>query len=176
MKLRDYFEEENLVESFEIRDDYKKLSKNEIIHYMSKIYKVNVGEVINVFHLYPYIKGYIFKNQGREYFIFSFIEQSILEIHFYDVDDGSSYKNINQTKISIPIFSVILSIVLKEIEDRKNRVVKIVAPNSRKELYLKIIAKVLNKYNIKRNIITKNIIEREGELDINKIEYYLISE
>lgn len=45
MKLRDYFEEENLVESFEIRDDYKKLSKNEIIHYMSKIYKVNVGEV-----------------------------------------------------------------------------------------------------------------------------------
>lgn len=146
------------------------------IHYMSKIYNVSVDEVINVFHLYPYIKGYIFKNQGREYFIFSFIEQNILEIHFYDVDDGSSYKTINQTKISIPIFSVILSIILKEIEDRKHRIIKIVAPNNRKELYLKIITKTLTKYNIKRNIITKNIIEREGELDISKIEYYLIPE
>ena len=65
---------------------------------------------------------------------------------------------------------------MKEIGERKNRAVKIVAPNSRKELYLKIITKVLNKYNIKRSITTKNIIEREGELDINKIEYYLIPE
>ena len=30
MRLRDYFEEESLVESFEIRDDYKKLSKSEM--------------------------------------------------------------------------------------------------------------------------------------------------
>ena len=123
----------------------------------------------------PQLKSYISKSQGREYFIYSFINNGYLEIHFYDTNNmvsGNETKNIGKTNNSQNIFSVIVSIVLKELEDRPNRKILIIAPEDKSDFYKKVIQKILKQYNIEKTIK----IERIKDIETSEIKTYYILE
>lgn len=163
MKLRDYFEEGVLIESFEIRDDYKKLSKSEMDDIWAYILDIEDKNYLNSFYnLYKNMVGYTSINQGRIYFIYTFIKNNIFEIHFLDITNKESLRDegsatLKKTTNAIGAFNTVVSIVLKEYFKDNKIVVKIVSLDGRQQLYKKIIEKILRQYNINKNLkITKS--------------------
>lgn len=160
--FRELIEESSLIESFDIINDYRKLSKIEMDNYWSKIVKSDNFDDLEkyIYKKYTNMICYIAKYQNREYFIYTFYKKLIYEIHFLDMVytlPGEDYKNHRKTDNSQYIFSVIMSIVIDTIKNRSVQFIKISAPEHREELYLKIIKKVLKKYKITSNItIEKN--------------------
>ncbi len=166
IKFREWYNEEQLIESFEIKDNYKRLSKSEADKYWMKIFNTSEDQLPGLYSSKSQLKCYIVKNEEREYFIYSYIDNSFFEIHFIDVDikiDGKENSNKGLTKNSQPVFGAVMSIVLKELEERPLRKIKISAPEGRETLYKKIIDKTLKKYNIEKDIkITKT--QDNGEI------------
>lgn len=171
MKLafREYLAESKLIESFDISNNYKELSKSNAIKYWLKITNIkpeNSNLIDGIYNTYHKLKCYYTKNEGREYFIFSYVENNIFEIHFIDldeIDEETSNDNKGFTKTSQHVFSVVMSIVLKEIEERPNIKIKIAAPNGRETLYKKIIDKTLKKYNVEKHmsvVLSKNDFDK----------------
>lgn len=161
LTFREYLEEDKLIESFELTDKYKRLSKSEADKYWLKFHDIEDEELLGLFYQdNPMMKCYIVKNEGLEYFIFSFVKNTIFEIHFYDtrnMGDDDSLDKTGVTKNSQAVFSAILSIVLAELEERPTRKIKIGAPEGRETFYKKIIDKTLKKYNIEKTIsLTKS--------------------
>lgn len=94
---------------------------------------------------------YVTKNQGREYFIYTFYNKLVYEIHFLDMEHitpEDENKDLKKTDNSQHVFSVIMSIVINTIKNRSVKNIKISAPEHREQFYLKIINKVLKKYGI----------------------------
>ena len=169
LTFREYLAESKLIESFDITNNYKELTKSNAIKYWLKITNIkpeNSNLIDGIYNTYYKLKCYYTKNEGREYFIFSYEENNIFEIHFIDldeIDEETSNDNKGFTKTSQHVFSVVMSIVLKEIDDKPNRKIKIVAPNGRENLYKKIIDKTLKKYNIEKRIsvtLSKNDFDK----------------
>lgn len=105
--FREYLAEEKLIESFEIKDNYKRLSKSEADKYWVKILDTTEDQLPGFYASKMQLKCYIVKNEGREYFIYSYIENAFLEIHFIDIDtkiDGTENNNKGLTKNSQPVF------------------------------------------------------------------------
>lgn len=147
------------MESFTITNKYKRISKKEMDAFWIEALDSDIENIQGIYQEYPQMKAYEFKNQGREYFIYTFIKDTILEVHFYDrtdmelIDDKSVLK---KTTSSLPVYSAIVSIVLKELEERPSRKIRIIAPDGREELYLKIIKKILKEYDVNRTIKTSS--------------------
>lgn len=157
-QFREWLEEDKLIESFELTDKYKRLSKPEADKLWVKILNTTNDMLPGLYASKPQLKTYILKNEGREYLIYTFLDNTILEIHFHDINiplDGTEYQDKNFTKNSQLVFSSVMSIVLKELEERPSRKIKISAPIGREKLYKKIIDKILKKYNIEKDISLK---------------------
>lgn len=158
MKFRDHFEEGVLIESFEIRDDYKKLSKNEMDDIWTYILDLEDKTYLNNFYnFYKNMVGYTSTNQGRIYFIYTFIKNNIFEIHFLDITNKESLRDegsatLKKTTNALGAFNAVVSIVLKEYFKDNKIVIKIVSPDGRQQLYRKIIEKILKQYNINKNL------------------------
>lgn len=171
------FREYLVIESFDITNDYKELSKAAATKYWVKILNIKPEEdglIDGVYHSYHKLKCYYTKNEGREYFIYSFEENGIFEIHFLDldeVDEETSNDKKGFTKNSQHVFSVVMNIVLTEIEERPKRKIKISAPDGRETLYKKIIDKTLKKYNIVKRISVKTSLT-----DFDKINHNFLLE
>lgn len=165
LTFREWLEEDRLIESFDRNTNYKRLSKSEELKYFCKYFKNDTTEDVKLFLMQlSFLKSYYFKNEGREYLIYSFIDNTILEVHFHDINSavpGSENDNKGLTKNSQPVFSVVLDIVLNEIDERPSRKIRIVAPNGRESLYKKIIDKTLKKYDVDKTI--KYYITLDGE-------------
>lgn len=173
IEFRDWLKEEKLIESFEIKDNYKRLSKSEADKYWLEMMNTTEDLLPGFYASYSQLKCYIVKNEGREYFIYSYVQNSFLEIHFVDtsdISDETSTSNKGLTKNSQPVFGAVMSIVLKELEDRPLRKIKISAPDGREKLYKKIIDKTLKKYNIEKDI---TMIMSKDASQRNKYDYLL---
>lgn len=158
LTFKEWLEEDILIESFEITNNYKRLSKHESDKYWMKILDIGEDLLPSLYTEIPYLKSYIFKNEGREYLIYTYIINSVLEIHFNDMNivlDGKESDDKGLTKNSQSVFSAVMSIVLTELEERPNRKIKISTPKNRLKLYKKIIDKTLKKYNIEKHIFLK---------------------
>ena len=156
-----YFRELLIVESFELHNNYKKLSKSEATKYWLRILqpdKSNEDTIIDsLYKELHWLKNYYIKNEGREYLIYSFYDKGTYEIHFYDLDnieDDNEFNNLGATKNSMYVFSTVISIVMDELLGNSVKRIKIGAPKNKENLYLKIIQKVLVKYNLDKNIKT----------------------
>lgn len=177
ISFREYLAENKLIESFDITTDYKELTKSNAIKYWAKILNIKQEDnslIDGVYRSYHKLKCYYTKNEGREYFIYSFEENSIFEVHFLDldeVDEETSNDKKGFTKNSQHVFSVIMNIVLKELEERPSKKIKIVAPDGRQILYKKIIDKTLKKYHIEKKISIKTKLD-----DFNKINHNFLLE
>lgn len=172
--FREYLAEEKLIESFEIKDNYKRLSKSEADKYWVKILDTTEDQLPGFYASKMQLKCYIVKNERREYFIYSYIENAFLEIHFIDIDtkiDGTENNNKGLTKNSQPVFGAVMSIVIKELEERPSRKVKITAPDGRETLYKKIIDKTLKKYDIE-----KDIKINKSKNDKNDVKHHFLLE
>jgi hypothetical protein len=151
ISFRDYI----LYESFDLNNDYVRLNKKEMDEFWLEYFNIEDKELLGkMYQDKPFMKMYITKNSGRRYIIITFIVNSFLEVHFYDRDlyKDSEDATLNLTKNSLKVFSVVMSIVLKELTDRPSRKIKISSPDNRQELYRKIIEKVLIKFNINKNV------------------------
>ncbi len=155
MEIGKEFKDFLIIESFKSTNNYKLISKKEMDDFWIEVLNSNIENIQGVYQEYQQMKAYEFKNQGREYFIYTFVKDNVLEVHFYDrtdmdlIDDLSVLK---KTSTSLPVYSAIVSIVLKELEERPSRKVRIIAPDGREKLYLKIIEKILKDQNIIRTI------------------------
>lgn len=183
-KFREWYNEEQLIESFELKDNYKRLSKSEADKHWMKIFNTTEEQLPGLYASMSQLKCYIVKNEGREYFIYSYINNTFLEIHFIDINtkvDGTENHNKGLTKNSQPVFGAVMSIVLKELEERPSRKIKISAPDGRETLYKKIIDKTLKKYNIEKDIkISKskndeNEVKHDFVLESNEYSFVEIS-
>ena len=157
--FRERLQEDELVEGFDITRNYKRLSKSESDKYWMKLLDIDEDVLQSLYIAYPFLKSYVFKNEGREYLIYTYIINSVLEIHFNDIDvalDGNESDNKGFTKNSQHVFSVAMSIALNELEERPNRKIKISTPKNRLKLYKKIIDKTLKKYNIDKRVSLKS--------------------
>ena len=163
-----YFRDLFMIESFETNNNYKQLSKNEMTKYWLQITNSGNSDDIEkyIYQKYKNMICYIFKNQGREYFIYTFYNKLVYEIHFLDMEfyhPGEDSNDLKKTDNSQPVFSVIMSIVINTIKSRSVKTIKISAPEHREELYLKIIKKVLSKYNIFSEVYIKNNSHQPGK-------------
>ena len=166
MTFREHLNDSIIYESFDIHNNYKKLSKTESNKYWYKILDIEnesddfKNEIIkNLNNKFKFLENYYIKNEGREYLIYSYYTNAIFEVHFYDlnsVDSDSELENLNLTKSSMYVFSTIISIIIKNIENKKLNKIRIQAPKNKEDLYLKIIKKILKKYNIDKDITIKN--------------------
>lgn len=176
LTFREWLEEDRLIESFDRNTNYKKLKMSEINKIMMEYYKFDSLDMLDgIYSQLPFLKGYLFKNEGREYFIYSFIINTVLDIHFFDIESaapGTESDNKKFTKNSQPVFSAIVDIVLTELEFRPARKIRIVAPAGREQLYKKIIDKTLKKYGIEKDI-SLSISKDE---DITRYHYLLEKE
>lgn len=163
-QFRDVF----MVESFDLTNDYKKLSKNEMDKYWLKITKSDdVNDIEKfIYKKYKDMVCYIAKNQGREYFIYTFYNKLMYEIHFLDMEhitpDDESL-DLKKTDNSRHVFSVIMSIVIDAIKKRSIKKIKIRAPEHREEFYLKVVKKILSKNNINPDITIKQNEQQPGK-------------
>ncbi len=157
-----------IIESFDLTNDYKKLSKNEMDKYWLKITKSDdINDIEKfIYKKYKDMVCYITKHQGREYFIYTFYNKLMYEIHFLDMEhiapDEESL-DLKKTGNSQHVFSVIISIVVDTIKKRSIKMIKIRAPEHREDFYLKIIKKVLSKHNINPDIIIKQNEQQPGK-------------
>lgn len=157
-----------LIESFDINNNYKKLSKDEMDKYWFKITSSDDVDMLDL-HIYKQYRNmicYVTKNQGREYFIYTFYRKNIFEIHFCDMNNlkqGEQDNDINYTSNSQHVFSVVMSIVIDTIENRSTEIIKIAAPKHRTDLYFKIIQKVLKKYNINKEVHIQDNLALDGK-------------
>ena len=155
LTFREYLEEDKLIESFELTDKYKRLSKSEADKLWIKVLNTTDDMLPGLYSKKPQLKTYILKNEGREYLIYTYIDNMVLEVHFHDIGvplDGTEYQDKKFTKNSQLVFSSVMSIVLKELEERPSRKIKISAPIGREKLYKKIIDKTLKKHAIEKDI------------------------
>lgn len=156
--FKEYLRECELIESFEITDKYKRLSKSEADKLWIQLLNTREDQLPGLYANRPQLKSYILKNEGREYLIYSFVKDTVLEVHFHDIDtpiDGTEYDDKKLTRNSQAVFSSVMSIVLKELEERPSRKIRISAPTGRETLYKKIIDKTLKKYSIEKDISLK---------------------
>ena len=170
LTFREWLEEDRLIESFDRNPNYKRLSKSEELKYFCKYFDgESLDYVKSLISQLSFLKSYYLKNEGREYLIYSYIVNTVLEIHFHDInstgndEDNDDNDDKGLTKNSQPVFSAVLDIVLNELEERSSRKIKIVAPNGRENLYKKIIDKTLKKYNIEKRIsvtLSKNDFDK----------------
>lgn len=170
-QIRDIF----MLESFDITDNYKKLTKIEMDKYWLKITKSDDIDDIEkfIYKKYRDMVCYITKNQGREYFIYTFYNKLMYEIHFLDMDNLSydeQENDIGKTTNSQHVFSVIMSIVIDAIKKISIKKIKIIAPEHREEFYLKIIKKILLKYNITPDITIEQNQHQPGKEYIIKFD------
>ena len=171
-QFREYLDDSRLIESFEITDKYKRLSKSEADKLWMKVLDTTSDVLPGLYNSKQQLKTYILKNEGREYLIYTYIDNSILEIHFHDIDiplDGTEYQDKKFTKNSQLVFSSVMSIVLKELEERPSRKIRISAPSGREKLYKKIIDKTLKKHNIEKDISLKM---SKDEYSNDKFDFY----
>lgn len=164
MKFREWL----LVESFEINNNYKLLTKDKYSKYWAKILDIDKEDLNQFYSNMKNLKCYLIKNEGREYFVYSVVTNNIYEVHFIDMDNIQEDKevdNLGKTKNSLNVFSSIVSIVLSEINNYNK--ILIGSPDNKGDLYIKIIQKILKKYNIDKKV-SKIILK-------NKTEYLLES-
>lgn len=155
MEIGKEFKDFLIIESFTLTNKYKRISKKEMDDFWIELLNSDIENIQGVYQEYPQMKAYEFKNQGREYFIYTFVKDTVLEVHFYDRTDMDliDYHSVlKKTSTSLPVYSAIVSIVLKELEERPSRKIRIIAPDGREKLYLKIIEKILKDQNIIRTI------------------------
>ena len=171
LTFREWLEEDRLIESFDRNPNYKRLSKSEELKYFCKYFDgESLDYVKSLISQLSFLKSYYLKNEGREYLIYSYIVNTVLEIHFHDInstgndEDNDDNDDKGLTKNSQPVFSAVLDIVLNELEERSSRKIKIVAPNGRENLYKKIIDKTLKKYNIDKTIKTYTSLDNSNKL------------
>ena len=151
--------EKELLEIFDLNRDYKQLSKSQSIKYWLKILTPRkedehdtIEELYSALH---WLKCYIVKNEGREYFIYSFYDKGIYEIHFYDmeyVQEDNELQNLKLTKSATKLFSIIITIMLDELFENSLQKIKIGAPKHKEKIYLKMIQKILKDYELDKSI------------------------
>ena len=151
--------EAELLEMFDFNRDYKQLSKPQSIKYWLKILnppkKDDQDTISELYTMLHWLKCYVFKNEGREYFIYSFYDKGVYEIHFYDmgyVQEDNELQNLKLTKSATKLFSAIITITLDELLENSLQKIKISAPKNKEKIYFKMIQKILKEYNLEKSI------------------------
>ena len=161
--LREWLTEEiienELLEIFDENRDYRELSKSQSIKYWVKILKPNKEDehdtIEELYTVLRWLKCYVVKNESREYFVYSFYDKGIYEIHFYDmeyVEEDNELRNLKLTKSSTKLFSAIITIMLDELLENSLQKIKIAAPKNKENIYLKMIEKILKNHNLEKSI------------------------
>lgn len=151
--------EKELLEMFDLNRDYNQLSKSQSIKYWLKILKPKKEDehdtIEELYSFLHWLKCYIVKNEGREYFIYSFYDKGVYEIHFYDmeyVQEDNELQNLKLTKSATKLFSAIITIMLDELFENSLQKIKIGAPKNKEKIYLKMIQKILKDYELDKSI------------------------
>lgn len=147
-KFLDYLDE-----SFDLNSNYKKLSTKELDNYWVKILQ-DESLIPEVHKRFRNMNGYVANYKSREYFIYTYYNNMVFEVHFYDMDnlEDEDIKNIGKTPTSQGIFSIIMTIIIKSIEGFSPKIVRVIAPKNKEKFYVSIINKILKKYKIDREI------------------------
>lgn len=164
MNFKTYLDDIYLVESFDLTNDYKLLTKKESDLYWVKFLgltekdeKTKAETLKRLHDMYNYMECFYTKQKGQEYFIYTFYKNSTLELHFYDINnvsDDVEISTLNLTASSQKVFSVIVSIMVKLAQVTEPKNVRISSPNGRLAFYETIIRKVNVKYNLQYEVDT----------------------